>query len=314
MGEKKSSSGDERRRRNMNKRLFNAPKTKGQKVLSAVIDNLCWVVGSSLYSIAVIAFAIPNNIAQSGATGLAIIINHLTEIPIGIANLLVNVPLLILAGIFIGWKFVAKTMWVTVILSVLLDVWNIFLPVYTGDRILAALFCGVISGVGLAIVFMRGATTGGTDIVGRLIRKWWPHVSMGKIILAADAFIVVLSAIVFRSFESALYAIIVIFVNSRLIDYILYGTGSGKMLMVVTERAQEISALITSEMGRGVTILPVQGGYTGKEKNMLICAVRNSEVSRLTKLIWSVDENPFIIVSEAGEILGEGFKNPDSGI
>ena len=314
MGKNKASSGDERRRRNMKKRLLGAPKTKGQKALSLIVDNLCWIIGSSLYSIAVIAFAVPNNIAQSGATGLAIIINHLTEIPIGVANLIVNIPLLILAWIFIGWKFVAKTMWVTVILSALLDVWDIFLPVYTGDRILAALFCGVISGMGLAIVFMRGATTGGTDIVGRLIRKRWPHVSMGKVILAADAFIVVLSAIVFRSFESALYAIIVIFVNSQLIDYILYGTGSGKMLLVVTEKAQDISALITGEMGRGVTILPVQGGYTGKEKNMLVCAVRNNEVSKLTKLIWSVDENPFIIVSEAGEILGEGFKNPDRGI
>ena len=308
MGRKKTNFGEEHRRRRIAKRLAGAPKTKGQKVLDVIVDNICYIFGSSLYAAAVIAFAVPNNIAQSGATGLAIIFNHLFGVPIGVANMAINIPLLILAWIFIGWRFVAKTMWVTLILSALLDVFDTFLPVYIGDRLLAAIFCGVLSGLGLSIVFMRGATTGGTDIVGRLLRKRWPHVSMGKVILAADAFVVLLAAIVLKSVESALYAVIVIFVNSRMIDYVLYGTGSGKMLMVVTEKSKELSAAITTEMGRGVTILPVQGGYTGQEKNMLVCAVRNSEVSRLTKLIWSVDDKTFIIVSEAGEILGEGFK------
>ena len=218
----------ERRKRRLEKRFSTAPKTTGQKVAGAVIDNICWIVGCSLYSIGVVAFALPNSIAQSGTTGLAIIVNHLFEfIPLGTANFLLNVPLMILAFIFIGWRFVAKTMWVTVILSATLDLFSKFLPTYTGDKILAAIFCGVCTGAGLAIVFMRGATTGGTDIVGRLVHKAFPHIQIGKVIMAADAIIVILGAVVFRSIESAMYAVIVIFVNSRLLDYILYGTGSG---------------------------------------------------------------------------------------
>ena len=277
----------------------------------AVIDNICWIVGCSLYSIGVVAFALPNSIAQSGTTGLAIIVNHLFEfIPLGTANFLLNVPLMILAFIFIGWRFVAKTMWVTVILSATLDLFTKFLPTYTGDKILAAIFCGVWTGAGLASVFMRGATTGGTDIVGRLVHKAFPHIQIGKVIMAADAIIVILGAVVFRSIESAMYAVIVIFVNSRLLDYILYGTGSGKLLLAVTEHAQEISDAITSKMGRGVSILPVKGGYTGKEKNMVVCAVKKNEVPQLTKIIRQIDTDTFIIITEAGEILGEGFIAP----
>lgn len=301
----------ERRKRRLEKRFSNAPKTTGQKIAGAVIDNICWIVGCSLYSIGVVAFALPNSIAQSGTTGLAIIVNHLFEfIPLGTANFLLNVPLMILAFIFIGWCFVAKTMWVTVILSATLDLFSKFLPTYTGDKILAAIFCGVCTGAGLAIVFMRGATTGGTDIVGRLVHKAFPHIQIGKVIMAADAIIVILGAVVFRSIESAMYAVIVIFVNSRLLDYILYGTGSGKLLLAVTEHAQEISDAITSKMGRGVSILPVKGGYTGKEKNMVVCAVKKNEVPQLTKIIRQIDTDTFIIITEAGEILGEGFIAP----
>ena len=301
----------ERRKRRLEKRFSTAPKTTGQKVAGAVIDNICWIVGCSLYSIGVVAFALPNSIAQSGTTGLAIIVNHLFEfIPLGTANFLLNVPLMILAFIFIGWRFVAKTMWVTVILSATLDLFSKFLPTYTGDKILAAIFCGVCTGAGLAIVFMRGATTGGTDIVGRLVHKAFPHIQIGKVIMAADAIIVILGAGVFRSIESAMYAVIVIFVNSRLLDYILYGTGSGKLLLAVTEHAQEISDAITSKMVRGVSILPVKGGYTGKEKNMVVCAVKKNEVPQLTKIIRQIDTDTFIIITEAGEILGEGFIAP----
>ena len=274
----------ERRKRRLEKRFSTAPKTTGQKVAGAVIDNICWIVGCSLYSIGVVEFALPNSIAQSGTTGLAIIVNHLFEfIPLGTANFLLNVPLMILAFIFIGWRFVAKTMWVTVILSATLDLFSKFLPTYTGDKILAAIFCGVCTGAGLAIVFMRGATTGGTDIVGRLVHKAFPHIQIGKVI---------------------------IFVNSSLLDYILYGTGSGKLLLAVTEHAQEISDAITSKMGRGVSILPVKGGYTGKEKNMVVCAVKKNEVPQLTKIIRQIDTDTFIIITEAGEILGEGFIAP----
>ena len=177
---KETLSPYERRKRRLEKRFSNAPKTTGQKIAGAVIDNICWIVGCSLYSIGVVSFALPNSIAQSGTTGLAIIVNHLFEfIPLGTANFLLNLPLMILALVFIGWRFVAKTLWVTAILSALLDLFGSFMPTYTGDKILAAIFCGVCTGAGLAVVFKRGATTGGTDIIGRLVHKAFPHIQIG---------------------------------------------------------------------------------------------------------------------------------------
>ncbi len=291
------------------KKLFDKKsKFSSAGVFALLADNFFWILGSALYASAVLIFAVPNSIAQSGFTGVSIMLNKLFDTPVGLIYLLLNVPLIVTAWIILGRKFVAKTLWVTVIISVFFDALAPILPAYTGDRLLAALFCGALSGTGLALVFIRGATTGGVDVLARLFRKKWPHISMGRVIMVSDAVIVAAAALVFRSAESALYAAIVIFVSSRVIDYILYGTGNGKMLMVVTDHADEIAKAITKELKRGVTILPVQGGYTGNEKHMLVCAVRTGEVTKLRRLIREHDKNPFIIISEAGEIIGEGFK------
>lgn len=287
------------------KKKIEAPSRKA--VLGFVKDNVMWIVGCSIYAIAVNAFAIPNSIAQSGVTGLAIILNHSFGFPIGVTNFLLNVPLLLLAFFYIGKRFVAKTLWVTVVLSVALDVFSVFMPEYHGDRILAALFCGVLSGLGLGIVIITGATSGGTDIIARLIHKRWQHISIGRVILAADAAIVTLSAITFRSFESALYAVIVIYCSTKVIDGLVYGTGNGKMIMVVTDRAEEVARAITTKTPRGVSVIPVVGGYTGEQKSMLICVARSSEIAGLNRIVKSIDPNTFTIITEANEILGKGF-------
>ena len=314
MGNKTKMTKEEIRYQKDLERLNPKPKSKGRKVFDFLMDNIVFIIASCLYATAVQFFAIPNHIAQSGSTGLSIVINHLVpSISLGTANMLINVPLLLIAGFVISWKFVGRTMWVTVILSVCLDAMGKVAVPYTGDPLLACIFCGVLTGAGLALVIMRGATTGGTDVVGRLLRHKWPHMSMGKVIMMADMCVIAISAITFRSVEAAMYALVVIFVSSNVMDYILYGTGSGKLLLVVTKKADEVAAVITNQMKRGVTILPVKGGYTGDEKNMLVCAVRKSEVAKLTKLIWTVDDSPFIIETEAGEILGEGFKGKNEG-
>lgn len=280
---------------------------KGQ-VWQIIKDNVMWFVGCSIYAISINSFAVPNDIAQSGIAGLAIVGNHLVDaIPLGVWNFLLNIPLLILAWIFIGKAFVGKTLWIVTVLSVLLDVWAL-LPVYEGDRILASLFSGVLSGIGLAMVLITGATSGGTDIVGRLLHKAFPHIPLGKVMLVFDALVIALAAVVFGSFESALYAVIVIFISTKVIDTINYGTGNGKMLMVITDKGAEVSQAITGQTQRGVTIIPVEGGYTGAERQMLVCVVRAHEVSKMKKIIEKIDSQTFIIVSEANEIHGKGFK------
>ncbi len=289
---------------------------KKRKVLDFLVDNLFWLIGCISYSAGVTLFAVPNNIAQSGMTGVAIIINYLIHTPIGITNFCLNVPLFILAWIFIGKKFTVKTLWVTSMLSLIMDVMTSLtnkgiIPVYdNGDRLLACIFCGLLCGFGLSVTFLRNATTGGTDIVMRLIKRRLPHFSMGRLIMVLDAAVVITAAIVFRSVESALYAAILIFVSSRVVDQIVYGASNGKTLFVFTDKAHEVSDMITSNMRRGVSILPVEGGYTGKNKNMLIIVLRSDEVAKVRRLIKKADPNTFIVITEAKEILGEGFKPP----
>ena len=266
------------------------------------------VLGCALGALAYPLFLVPNHIAPGGLTGLATVLNYLFHWPVGTTSLLMNIPLFIIGYRAMGRVFVIRSLVATVLFSVLIDL--IPLPPMTQQPLLGAVFGGVLLGAGLGLILRGGATTGGTDIIGRLVHKAFPHIQIGKVIMAADALIVVLGAVVFRSVESAMYAVIVIFVNSRLLDYILYGTGSGKLLLAVTEHAQEISDAITSKMGRGITILPVKGGYTGKEKSMVVCAVKKNEVPHLTKIIRQVDTETFIIITEAGEILGEGFIAP----
>lgn len=277
------------------------------KVLDLLKNNAIWILGCSLYAIGVNSFSIPNSIAQSGMTGLAVIFNQLFEWPVGTVNLVLNIPLLILMWLFLGKKLVARTLWVTVLLSTALDVFSLFMPAYTGDKILASLFCGLLQGAGLGLIMITGATSGGTDIVGRLIHKRWPHITVGTIVMVADALVVGAGMLVFRSIESGLYAIIMIFVSTKVIDALIYGTGNGKMLMIVTDKAEEVSQAIVHSSPRGVSIVPATGAYTGKDKNILICVARKHEISGILKIVRAIDDKTFIIVSEANEILGEGF-------
>ncbi|MBQ3046043.1 MAG: YitT family protein [Clostridia bacterium] len=280
-------------------------KSRFQELLK---NNGIWVVGCVLYSIGVNSLSIPNSIAQSGITGLAVIFNRLFEFPVGTANLIMNIPLLILMWIFLGKKLVARTLWVTVVLSTALDLTALIPFTYTGDPFLAALFCGLLQGTGLGMIMITGATSGGTDIIGRLVHKKWPHITVGTVVMIADAIVVAAGMFVFRSVESGLYAIVMIFVSTKVIDALIYGTGNGKMLMIITDKADDVSQAIVHSSPRGVSIIPAKGAYTGTEKNVLICVARKHEISGILKTVNSVDDKTFIIVSEANEILGKGFK------
>ena len=278
------------------------------KATELLRNNGMWVVGCVLYAIGVNCFSVPNSIAQSGVTGLAVIFNHLFDLPVGTVNFALNIPLLILMLIYLGKGLFLRTLWVTVILSTAIDVVAIFAPEYTGDKILAALFCGLFQGAGLGLIMITGATSGGTDIVARLAHKRWPHITVGSVVLVADAVVVTAGMFVFGSIESGLYAIILIYVSTKVIDSMIYGTGNGKMLMIVTEKADEVSKAIVTSSPRGVSIIPAIGAYTGNEKNILLCVARKQEISGIIKTVKSVDDKTFIIVSEANEILGKGFK------
>ena len=264
--------------------------------------------GCIIYSAAIRIFAESNDIAQGGITGFAMLINYLfPKIPIGVGAFLLNLPLFLVAWRKIGGKFIAKSFLVTVFLSFVIDTIS-FLPVYTGDKMLASIFCGVLSGLSMALVFIRGLTTGGTDILAKLIRLKKPQLSMGRLILICDFFVVVLSGFVYGKIESAMYSLVLIFVSSFVIDKILFGLTDSRTLLIITEKPEKISALIMNEMGRGVSVLEAEGGYTGKDKKILLSALLRGEVNRVIKIISEYDKNAFKIVLPSSEIVGEGFE------
>ena len=273
-----------------------------------LIDLLCYSLGAALYAFAAATFIVPNHFAPGGVTGISTIFNYLFQTPVGLGIVVLNIPLLLLGYRHIGLSFIARTAYATVLTSVLIDVFSAWLPAYTGDRMLAALYGGVVGGFGLALVILRGGTTGGTDILARLIQKRFPYLSMGRILLVVDFFIVAAAVWAFGYIEAGLYSIITIFASSRIIDGMLYGADMGKIVMIISSRQEEISRMIFTGLKRGATIIDAKGAYTGAKSDLILCAVRNNEVSRLHKLALQIDPKAFIIVSEAGEILGEGFK------
>ncbi len=275
------------------------------------LDGLFYVMGSVLYALSVNIFTAPNQIAPGGVTGVATLLNFLWGTPIGTMILLVNLPLLIAAWFRLGKAFTVRTLIVTVLSSVVIDATAPFLPVFRGDKMLIALFGGVLAGAGLGLIYMRGATTGGTEVVARLLERKFRHIPIGRLILLVDALVVAASALVYRNVETALYAMVLIFVSTSLMDALVYGGDKGKMLLVMSKREREIADAVFERMERGVTMLNATGAYTGGDRRVLLCAVRRSEMYELRSLVTDIDPGAFMIVVSTDEVLGEGFKNPE---
>jgi len=275
------------------------------------VDQLYFLAGCVCFAASIHMLAVPNKIAQAGISGLAVIVNQLFGFPVGLANLAFNIPLLIVALVVFGWRFVSKTLFVTLEFSLAIDLVARYVSwTYTGDRLLAAVFCGALHGFGLALVFLRGATSGGTDIIGWLVRKRWPHISLGSIMRVAYVAVVLANAAVFRDINAALYAAISIFVSTKVIDSMLYGQNTGKMFYIFSQdRAKEISQEIIQRLGRGVTILPGKGMYTGEARELILCVVHRNQVSPLRRLVKELDPNSFLVIAEAQEVFGQGFRD-----
>lgn len=273
-----------------------------------VFDLVWYIIGSFIYSFAVTVFISPNEFSPGGFTGIATLLNYLLKIPSGFFLLLLNVPVLILGFINFGGYFIAKTTVATVLLSFSLTITDLFVPPFDIDRILAAVFGGILMGLGLSIIMLRGATTGGVDVIAKMINKKLRHLTVGRLILIFDAFVIALATIIYRDFESALYSVVSIYATSVIMDMVLYGGDKGKIVYIISNYSNEICNDINTFMGRGVTVIPARGGYTGQERNMLFCTVRRHQVSAIYEIADKYDKNAFIVVSDAGEITGEGFK------
>lgn len=281
---------------------------KNFKIDKTATDILYFVSGAAVYSVAINTFLYPAGISPGGFTGIATVINKLTEIPVGMLTFVLNLPILVLGYIKIGGKFILKTGAVTIFFSTLLDITANVLPHFKGDTTLAALFGGISMGFSLSLILLRGATTGGIDIIAKLINRKRRRLSVGKIIFISDFFVIILNSLIYKNIEIGLYSIVTIYVATHIMDLLLCGTDRGKIIYIITDNPDIICKKITDTLSRGVTKISVTGGYTAKERTMIMCSVRIHEVSPVIDIIKEHDANAFSVVTDASEILGNGFK------
>lgn len=277
------------------------------KSKNIIRDGASVVTGSVIFSISVNMFSSPNDIVQGGLTGIGTMANHLFALPIGAVIFVLNIPLFALALRHLRLKFVIKTVISTFIFTTLIDIGAYIIPSYKGDMLLGCIFCGVLSGAGLALVFLSGATTGGTDIIAMLIRKRRPDISIGNIMLVSDLLVIGLSYAVYQEIESIMYAVIVIFISAKAIDFVLYGREHTKLIFIITTRKEELLSAILLGIGRGASVIPVTGAYTGKEKNLIMCAAKKTEIREILRLTADSDPEAFTIICDAGQVVGRGF-------
>lgn len=274
------------------------------------LNWLYYFAGCTLYALSVDVFTAPNHLVPGGATGLATLVHYLLPaFPIGVGIVLINLPLLWAAWRHIGRDFTIRTAIVTVLSSLMIDLLALVLPTYTGDSLLASLFGGALAGVGVGLVLMGGATTGGSEIAAMLLEKRYPHLSIGRLIFLVDGIIIALAAIVLQELEAALYAGVLVFVSSTVTDELMGGMRRGRAVLIVCREGSELTEALTHSLRRGVTQLNVTGGYTGEPRQLLLCAVRPSEVHPLRLLVDQIDPQAFVMVLTSDEVLGKGFQS-----
>jgi len=275
------------------------------------VEQLFCLLGCILNAAAVKIFILPNLIAQNGITGIAALVSRFSGglVPLGMANLALNIPLVILALIFLGWKFVSKSLVAVLEFSIIVDLMGSYMPyTYTDDRLLAAVFAGVFGGAGASLILSRGFTAGGLETLTRLIQRKWPHIPYGTVNMLISSGIVLVGALVYRDINAALYAAIMIFINTRIVDAILYGMNNGKVFYIFSGKAEELAKAVLAEIERGASILPATGAFTGEQQNMLMCVVRRSEVTALRRIVRERDPRAFMVIAEAQEVFGGRFK------
>ncbi len=268
------------------------------------------IVGTALVALGITLFITPNKLAAGGISGLSSVIYNITHIlPVGTLVLIINVPLFILGTIFCGRSFGLNTIISTFLLSGWLNLFQWVLGdvrFVAGDYVLSALFGGVIIGAGSGIVFLAGTSTGGTDIIAKLVQLIFRSASIGSILLLVDACIIAFAMIVFRNVQIGLYSVISLFIQTRVMDAILEGVSFAKMVMIVSSRPHEIANEIF-KLPRGVTGIKGEGMYTGSDRTILMCTVRSQQLPVIKDIVRSIDKDAFIIISDVREALGEGF-------
>ncbi len=263
------------------------------------------LIGSAIFAFCINYFNITNGLAEGGFTGIALLLYALFKFPTGWFFLLSNIPLFLVAWKLLGLRSISYTIFATVAVSIFLELFNGY-GEKMSDLFLASLYAGVGIGVGLGIIFRYGGTTGGVDIIARIVQKKW-NISMGKTMFAFDFIVIGLSWMMYLDRERAMYTLVCVYVSARIIDFVQEGAYVAKAAMIISEHASDITQIIMDEMSRGVTILKGKGAFTKNDREVLYCVIAKTEVARFKAIVHSIDPHAFIVISDAHEVMGEGF-------
>ncbi len=275
------------------------------------IDIVYIALGAAVYALGYTIFIRHNALTPGGINGIATQISALTSLPPGMLSLVLSIPLLILGFWQLGSHFFITTTVSTVLSSLFMDAFNALLDgyAYKGELLIVALFGGALSGIGLALPILRGASAGGNDIIAQVVHRHWPNIPVGKFLFGFNAVVFISAAFVYGNIESALCSAVVSFVSSYVIDAVLLGVDSGKSLMIVTEKPYELAEEIHNATGRGATVVPAYGTYRHEERSILLCISRRRDIVKIRRILKEKDPSAFVTVQDTGEIFGKNFKS-----
>lgn len=279
-----------------------------EKIKKSIIEIGGTIIGSVIMAIGVSCFLLPNQLSSGGFSGIATITYYLLKIPMGIMIMSLNIPLFLFAGYRLGKEFFIKSLIGTVSLSLFIDILDKYPPITT-DRFLACIYGGVIIGIGTAIILKVDSSTGGTELIANIIKTYNQYISISKYLTIIDGIIIGLNVIFFNQIEIGLYSVIAIYLYGQLIDIIFEGIYYTKLLFIISDKNSEISRVIGDKVKRGVTGLYGKGMYSDKDKLVLICAASRGDISKIKNIARKIDKKCFIVIANAREVLGEGFKN-----
>ena len=270
-----------------------------------------WItLASAVYALGFDWCYVPNQIGFGGITGVGQIINHFLPIaPIGGVVIVLNVPLFLLGWRLLGGHLLFSSLYAMFISSVFVDLFAALIPFQSMDPMLATIFGGLLIGLSLGVVLLQGATTGGTDLLARLLKLKISWLPMGKLLMAVDLVVIAAVALTFQNFSSALYGVVSLYIASVSMDMVLYGMDQAKVAYIISSHPKEVSQAILGELDRGVTVLHGMGAWSGEEKKVLLCAFKQRQIVPLKRIIRSIDPKAFVIVCNAHEVLGDGFRS-----
>ncbi len=277
-------------------------------IKDVLIDLLYTVVGTALVGFALSMFTVPNDIAPGGVSGLATALAYITPIRVSAWTLMMNIPLMIAAWRKLGPRAIFYTLIATLLLSFFIEIGERFLPKYSSDTLVASLMGGVVSGLGMGMLFIRGISTGGTDLLALILKKLLPNLPTGTLLMFVDATVVVIATLIFRDFDVAIYSAITIYVCSKVIDTLTQGVDYAKVIYTVSSHGEEIARALNENTDRGSTLIPAFGGYTGESKQIVMTVTRRSVVAQTLRLIRQTDPKSFSFVMDSTEVHGEGFR------